>query len=137
MSDNVRRSPDECSIWDFVSTLPGGLDTAVGSRGAQMSGGQRQRLAIARALVRDPKVLLLDEATSALDSESEQIVQAAIRRASNGRTTIAIAHRLSTIRQADRIYVLDSGRIVEEGTYASLIRRDGLFAQLARAQTLD
>ena len=111
-----------------------GLDTFLGEGGARLSGGQRQRVAIARALLRDAPVLLLDEATSALDAESERLVQEALERLMSARTTIVIAHRLATVRAADRIVVMDEGRIVEEGTHAALIRQGGLYARLASLQ---
>jgi ATP-binding cassette subfamily B protein len=106
----------------------------MGEGGARLSGGQRQRLAIARAMLRDAPLLLLDEATSALDAESERLVQASIERLVEGRTTIVIAHRLATVRAADRIVVMDEGRIVEEGTHESLQAREGLYAYLAGLQ---
>ena len=112
-----------------------GLSTSVGARGSTLSGGQRQRIAIARALLRKPLVLLLDEATSALDTESETIVQAALDVAAKDRTTIAIAHRLSTIRKADKIYVLDQGRIVQVGTHAELIAVKGMYLDLVNMQS--
>ena len=114
--------------------LPEGLDTFLGDSGARLSGGQRQRVAIARALLRDAPILLLDEATSALDAESERLVQDALERLMASRTTLVIAHRLATIRQADRIVVMNEGRIVEQGTHAALTQADGLYARLARLQ---
>jgi ABC-type multidrug transport system fused ATPase/permease subunit len=123
---------------DFVTEFPEGYDTMVGERGVKLSGGQRQRLAIARAILRDPKVLILDEATSALDSESEHLVQAALERLQKGRTTLVIAHRLSTIRDADRIVVLDHGKVVEQGRHAELMAEGGAYAKLvARQAALD
>ena len=114
--------------------LPQGFDTVLGERGVRLSGGQRQRIAIARALLADRPILLLDEATSALDAESERLVQAALERLMKDRTTLVIAHRLATVQHADRIVVMDGGRIVETGTHAELVRQDGLYAHLAQLQ---
>jgi subfamily B ATP-binding cassette protein MsbA len=122
---------------DFVTSLPAGYETSVGEAGARLSGGQRQRIAIARAFLKDAPILLLDEATSALDTESEAQVQAALKRLMAGRTTLLIAHRLSTVRNADRIYVIDKGRVVEHGDHDSLVRAGGLYARLARTQDLE
>jgi ATP-binding cassette subfamily B protein len=119
---------------DFIRALPQGFDTVVGERGVTLSGGQRQRLAIARAILKDAPILLLDEATSALDSESERAVQQALDHLMQGRTTLVVAHRLATVLKADRILVLDGGRIVEEGRHETLVARNGLYARLARLQ---
>ena len=119
---------------EFLSRLPKGYDTYVGERGVMLSGGQRQRIAIARAILRDAPVLLLDEATSALDAESERAVQVAVERLSRGRTTLVIAHRLATVKRADRILVLDEGRIVAQGPHDRLVAEGGLYARLARLQ---
>ncbi len=144
--DNLRYGnwlADDAAIWaaaeaahaaDFLRDLPQGLDTFLGEAGTRLSGGQRQRIAIARALIRAAPVLLLDEATSALDAESERLVQDALDRLMHDRTTIVIAHRLATVRAADRIIVMDQGRIVEQGTHDSLIAQRGLYARLARLQ---
>jgi ATP-binding cassette subfamily B protein len=121
----------------FLSALPNGYDTGIGERGITLSGGERQRVAIARAILKSAPILLLDEATSALDAESETAVQAALETLMKGRTTLVIAHRLATIKSADRIVVMDDGRIVEEGTHASLIARGGLYARLAELQFHD
>src|SRR5262249_53949377 len=115
---------------DFISELPNGYDTSVGEAGGRLSGGQRQRIAIARAFLKDAPILLLDEATSARATESEAKVQAALERLMKGRTTLLIAHRLSTVRGADRIYVVDAGRVVEQGSHASLMKKGGLYARL-------
>ncbi len=122
---------------DFIAALPDGYATGVGEAGARLSGGQRQRIAIARAFLKDAPILLLDEATSALDTESEAQVQAALKRLMAGRTTILIAHRLSTVRGADRIYVVDAGRIVETGDHDGLVKKRGLYARLAQHQDLE
>jgi ATP-binding cassette subfamily B protein len=131
----LERAIEAANLSDMVDALPAGLDTLVGERGAMVSGGQRQRIAIARAIVRDPGILVLDEATSHLDSVSEQLVQQALNNAARGRTTIIIAHRLSTIRDADWIVVFDHGRIVEEGTWASLQAAKGTFDRLVHGLT--
>lgn len=132
--DTVWHILAEANLADFARGLPQGLDTPLGEGGTRLSGGQRQRLAIARALIRDPRVILLDEATSALDTESERLVQEALTRLTRGRTTLIVAHRFSTIRHADRIVVLRSGRIVEEGTQNELLALGGHFHRLARLQ---
>jgi ATP-binding cassette subfamily B protein len=118
-------------IHELIATLPEGYETVVGERGYRFSGGEKQRIAIARTILRNPPVLVLDEATSSLDTQTEQLVQEALERLSEGRTTIAIAHRLSTVRDADQIVVLDRGRVVEVGTYDELIEQGGRFAALA------
>ena len=119
---------------EFISEFPQGYDTIVGERGVKLSGGERQRVAIARALLKNPAILILDEATSSLDSESERLVQDALETLMEGRTTFVIAHRLSTVRRADRIVVLDQGRIIEDGTQDELLARDGLYKQLYEIQ---
>jgi len=118
----------------FLRALPQGLDTFLGENGAQLSGGQRQRVAIARAVLRDAPILLLDEATSALDAESERLVQDALEHLMENRTTLVIAHRLATVRKADRIVVMDDGRIVEQGSHGVLAENGGLYARLASLQ---
>jgi ATP-binding cassette, subfamily B, bacterial len=132
--EQIWQAARDANAETFLRALPDGLDTYLGEGGARLSGGQRQRVAIARALLRDAPILLLDEATSALDAESEQLVQRALDRLMQDRTTIVIAHRLATVRAADRIIVMDGGRIVEEGDHASLIARGGLYARLAALQ---
>ena len=125
----------DANALEIVDAQPNGWDTVVGERGARLSGGQRQRLSIARALVRDPRVLLLDEATSALDPESEALVRGALDRLMRGRTTLVVAHRLSTIRSADRIVVLEHGRVVEVGAHGDLLDLGGRYAELHRVQS--
>lgn len=141
-SENVSRERIEqaarrAHAWEFIAALPQGLDTVLGQDGANLSGGQKQRLTIARALYKDAPILILDEATSALDTESERAIQQALTELMRGRTTLVIAHRLSTIQSADCIVVMDQGRIVEQGTHAELIARDGAYAALHRLQFRD
>ncbi|AJD48408.1 lipid A export ATP-binding/permease MsbA [Isoalcanivorax pacificus W11-5] len=135
--DEIIRAAKDAYAWDFISKLERGLDTEVGQDGVQLSGGQRQRLAIARALLKDAPILILDEATSALDNESEHFIQQALERVMKGRTTIVIAHRLSTIEKADRILVLDQGRLMESGSHAELIAQNGLYSQLHQMNFAD
>jgi ATP-binding cassette subfamily B protein len=133
--DEILRAAEGASIKRFIDVLPQGFDTEVGERGLKLSGGEKQRVAIARTLVKDPPILLLDEATSALDSRTEQDILATLHAVAAHRTSISIAHRLSTVADANRIFVLDHGRLAEQGTHAQLLRRDGLYAEMwARQQ---
>ncbi|KAM6536089.1 hypothetical protein FALCPG4_005609 [Fusarium falciforme] len=133
----ITQACKDANIYDFIASLPDGLATTVGNRGVMLSGGQKQRIAIARALIRNPRVLLLDEATSALDSASERLVQDALEKASRGRTTISVAHRLSFVRNADKMYVIEKGQVVESGTQTELMRMGTRYYSLVRAQALE
>ena len=130
----IEKAAEAAHASEFIRRLPLGYETPVGERGVTLSGGQRQRIAIARAILRKAPLLLLDEATSSLDAESETLVQQALKRLMLNRTSIVIAHRLATVQNCDRILVLDHGRIVEEGTHASLASAGGLYARLAKLQ---
>lgn len=128
--EDLFRACRDAEIHTFITSLPDGYDTDVGSKGIALSGGQKQRIAIARALIRNPRMLLLDEATSSLDSESEKLVQAALERAGRGRTMIVVAHRLATVQNADVIFVLGDGKVLEVGNHAALLRRRGIYYQM-------
>jgi subfamily B ATP-binding cassette protein MsbA len=132
--EQVRSAAEAAQAWGFIERLPQGLDTVIGDRGQKLSGGERQRLSIARALLKDAPILLLDEATSALDSENERLVQTALDRLMSGRTALVVAHRLSTIRRADRILVLEQGKVVEEGSHDALLDRGGAYAKALSLQ---
>jgi ATP-binding cassette subfamily B protein len=132
--DEVRAAADAAHALEFLELLPDGLNTYLGEKGVRLSGGQRQRVAIARAILRNPPVLLLDEATSALDAESERVVQEALERLMQNRTTLIIAHRLATVLNADRIAVMEQGKLIATGTHTDLIRQGGLYARLASLQ---
>ena len=132
--EQVRQAADAALASSFIEQLPQGYGTLLGERGVVLSGGQRQRIAIARAILKSAPILLLDEATSALDQESEKLVQTALESVMHGRTTLVIAHRLATVINADRILVIDGGRLVEEGTHASLINAGGVYSRLAGLQ---
>jgi len=133
--EKIVEAAKQANAWDFISKFPEGLDTMVGERGVQLSGGQRQRVAIARAMLKNPQLLILDEATSSLDSESERLVQDALDKLMQGRTSIVIAHRLSTIRNADKILVLDHGELVETGTHKELMEKEnGIYQKLSKLQ---
>ncbi|XP_019299110.2 ATP-binding cassette sub-family B member 5 [Panthera pardus] len=134
--EEIEKAAKEANAYDFIMEFPNKFNTLVGEKGAQMSGGQKQRIAIARALVRNPKILILDEATSALDTESESVVQAALEKASKGRTTIVIAHRLSTIRSADLIVTIKDGMVAEKGIHAELMTKQGLYYSLVMSQDI-
>ena len=131
----IMAAAERAQLGEFIESLPQGLETRVGERGLKLSGGEKQRVGVARAILLDPPILILDEATSSLDSETEKEVQAALSEAAKGRTTIAVAHRLSTIASADKIIVLDDGRVVEEGRHEDLLAINGLYASLWRRQT--
>jgi len=133
--EDIMAAADRAQLREFIDSLPAGLDTRVGERGLKLSGGEKQRVGVARAILLDPKILVLDEATSSLDSTTEQEVQAALKEAARGRTTIAVAHRLSTIAGADMILVFNNGEIVERGTHQELIAQDGIYATLWRRQS--
>jgi ABC-type multidrug transport system fused ATPase/permease subunit len=133
--EEINEAARKANAMEFIDRFPEKLDTLVGERGTQLSGGQRQRVAIARAVLKDPRILILDEATSSLDSESERLVQDALEKLMQGRTSIVIAHRLSTIRKADQILVLDQGRLVEKGTHAELLKlQSGIYRNLSELQ---
>jgi len=132
--EEVRDAARNASVLEFADRMPLGLDTPVGPRGSALSGGQRQRVTIARAMLKSAPILLLDEPTSALDAKSEQLVQEALDKLAEGRTTLVIAHRLSTIRAADKIVVMEAGRVVEEGTHKALIDHDGAYARMHALQ---
>lgn len=135
--EEVQEACRQANALDFVSSLPEGLNTPCGSKGLQFSGGQRQRIAVARALIRKPKLLLLDEATSALDTHSERLVQQSLDEAAQGRTTVAVAHRLSTVRNADVIFVVEDGKIAEQGTHDELFALRGRYHAMCLSQSLD
>ncbi len=128
--EEITRAAQQANALEFINELPNGLDTHVGERGVKLSGGQRQRIAIARAILKDAPILILDEATSALDSESEKLIQSALKKLMKGRTSIVIAHRLSTIASLDRIIVLEQGRIIEDGSHQELLAKKGLYRSL-------
>jgi ATP-binding cassette subfamily B (MDR/TAP) protein 1 len=135
--EEIWEACQQASALDFISSLPEGLDTCCGSKGIRFSGGQQQRIALARALIRKPQILILDEATSALDSNNERMIQEALHEATSNRTTIAIAHRLSTIRRADIIHVLEDGKFVESGTHEELQAAKGQYFAICMAQSLN
>ena len=134
---DVLRVAITANAHEFITQLPEGYYTNIGDRGGKLSGGQRQRIAIARAVLKNPPILILDEATSALDTESEKLVQDALNNLLVGRTSVVIAHRLSTIHNADKIIVIDHGRIAEQGTHAELMARNGIYAKLIEMQSFD
>jgi ATP-binding cassette subfamily B protein len=146
IADNIRYGYPEASVeqvieaartanaHDFICALPNGYDTMVGERGHTLSGGERQRVSIARAILNNPRVLILDEATSSVDTETERKIQQALERVVEGRTVFAIAHRLSTLRRATRLFVIEEGRLTEQGSHAELVEQDGTYAKLFRLQ---
>ena len=133
-ADEIRAAAEAANIADFIATLPNGYETVVGERGYRLSGGEKQRIALARVILKDPRILILDEATSHLDAHNEALIQEALERVMQDRTSLVIAHRLSTILSADRIFVVDRGTLQESGTHDELLAMDGLYASLYQTQ---